>query len=89
MCLSIPGKIESITNQLDETFRMGKVAFGDVKKEVNLSMVPDAQVGNYVLVHVGVAIGTINEKEAKKTFELLKQMGELDELNPEGETQKG
>ena len=82
MCLAIPGKIEEITNQLDDTFRVGRVVFGDVKKEINLSMVPEATVGDYVMVHVGVAISVVNEEEANKTFELLKQMGELNDLNP-------
>lgn len=50
-------------------------------KEVNLSMVPEANVGDYVLVHVGVAIGTVDEEEAKKTFEYIRQLGELSELN--------
>jgi hydrogenase expression/formation protein HypC len=80
MCLAIPGKIISITNQLDETFRQGKVSFGGIMKEVNLCMVPEAQVNDYVLVHVGVAIGIIDEEEARITFEYLKQMGEVDEL---------
>ncbi len=83
MCLAIPGKIEKITAELDDTFRAGIVAFGEVRKEVNLSMVPEAKVDDYVLVHVGVAIGTIDEEEAKKTFELLQQLGETDELTPE------
>ena len=82
MCLAIPGKIEEITNQLDATFRVGRVAFGEVKKEINLSMVPDANEGDYVMVHVGVAISVVDEEEANKTFELLKQMGELNDLNP-------
>lgn len=81
MCLAIPGRLEQITNQLDETFRFGKVSFGGIMKEVNLSMVPEANVGDYVLVHVGVAIGTVDEEEAKKTFEYIKQIGELNELN--------
>ena len=80
MCLAIPGKIISITNQLDETFRQGKVSFGGIMKEVNLCMVPEAQINDYVLVHVGVAIGIIDEEEASITFEYLKQMGEVDEL---------
>jgi hydrogenase expression/formation protein HypC len=80
MCLAIPGKIISITNQLDETFRQGKVSFGGITKEVNLCMVPEAQINDYVLVHVGVAIGIIDEEEARITFEYLKQMGEVDEL---------
>ncbi len=80
MCLSIPGKLVAITAQLDETFRIGEVDFEGIRKEVNLAMVPDAKVGDYVLVHVGAAISIIDEEEAKKTFELIKQMGELDEL---------
>jgi hydrogenase expression/formation protein HypC len=82
MCLAIPGKILSITNQLDETFRYGKVSFGGINKEVNLCMVPDANIGDYVLVHVGVAISIIDEAEAQLTFDYLKQIGEMDELNP-------
>lgn len=82
MCLAIPGRIEEITNQLDDTFRTGLVAFGDVKKEVSLTMVPEAEVGNYVMVHVGVAISVVNEQEARKTFDLLKQLGELNDLTP-------
>ncbi|MBL7852120.1 MAG: HypC/HybG/HupF family hydrogenase formation chaperone [Cyclobacteriaceae bacterium] len=80
MCLAIPGKLTAISAQLDDTFRMGKVSFGGVIKEINLSMVPEAQVGDYVLVHVGVAIGTIDEAEAHKTFEYIRRIGELDEL---------
>lgn len=81
MCLAIPGKILSITNQLDETFRFGKVTFGGINKEVNLCMVPEANIGDYVLVHVGVAISVVDEKEAQETFEYLKQLGEVEELN--------
>ncbi len=80
MCLAIPGKIISITNQLDETFRQGKVSFGGIMKDVNLCMVPEAQINDYVLVHVGLAISTIDEEEARITFDYLKQIGEVDEL---------
>jgi len=80
MCLAIPGKILSITNQLDQTFRYGKVSFGGITKEVNLCMVPDANINDYVLVHVGVAISMIDEAEAQLTFDYLKQIGEMDEL---------
>ncbi len=83
MCLAIPGKLTTITAQLDETFRFGKVSFGGIMKEVNLSMVPEAQVGDYVLVHVGVAISVVDEDEALKTFEYIRQIGELNELNPD------
>jgi hydrogenase expression/formation protein HypC len=84
MCLAIPGKIVSISTQLDKTFRSGKVSFGGILKDVNLCMVPEAQTGNYVLVHVGVAISVVDEEEAQKTFSYLKQMGEVAEIeNPE------
>ncbi len=80
MCLSIPGKLIEITAALDDVFRIGKVDFEGIKKEVNLAMVPEAQVGDYVLVHVGAAISIVDEEEAKETFELIKRMGDLDEL---------
>ena len=79
MCLAIPGKIISIIDfNTDKVFRQGKVLFGGIVKDVNLSMVPQATVGDYVLVHVGVAISKIDEEEARKTFEYLKEMGELE-----------
>lgn len=81
MCLSIPGKLIEITAQLDEIFRTGKVSFDGVIKEVSLTLVPEAKVGDYVMVHVGAAISTVDEEEAKKTFEILKQLGELQELD--------
>lgn len=80
MCLAIPGQIKSITVQLDETFRMARVSFGGIIKEVSLAMVPESQIGDYVLVHVGVAISLIDEEEAQKTFEYLKAIGEMEEL---------
>lgn len=83
MCLSIPGKLIEITSQLDETFRVGKVSFDGILKEVSLTLVPEANVGDYVMVHVGAAISTIDEAEAKKTFDLLKQLGELHDLDVE------
>jgi hydrogenase expression/formation protein HypC len=84
MCLSIPGKLTSISAQLDDTFRIGKVSFGGIQREVNLSMVPQAQIGDYVLVHVGVAIGIIDEAEAHKTMEYLLKTENLDEeINPQ------
>lgn len=82
MCLAIPGKIEIINNEIDDVFRVATVSFGSVKKEVNLCMVPEAHVGDYVLVHVGVAISIIDEAEAKKTFDFIMKMGELEELQP-------
>jgi hydrogenase expression/formation protein HypC len=80
MCLAIPGKIVSITNQLDDTFRFGKVSFGSILKEINLCMVPQAKAGDYVLVHVGAAISVVDEEEAARVFSYLKDMGEVEEL---------
>lgn len=82
MCLSIPGKLIEVSARLDETFRVGRVSFDGVVKEVSLTLVPEAKVGDYVMVHVGAAISVVNEEEAQKTFEILQQLGELDELDP-------
>ena len=82
MCLAIPGKIKSIESKFDGLVRMAKVSFGGIIKEASLEMVPQAKEGDYVLVHVGVAISVVNEEEAQKTFEYLKEAGELDELEP-------
>ncbi len=82
MCLAIPGKVISIDATLNGTFRNGKVSFGGIVKEVNLSMVPDAVIDDYVLVHVGVAISKLDEEEALITLDYFRQIGELDELEP-------
>jgi hydrogenase expression/formation protein HypC len=80
MCLAIPGKIQSIETIHNGMVRMAKVSFGGIIKEASLEMLPTADVGDYVLVHVGVAISKVNEEEAAKTFEYLKEIGEIDEL---------
>ncbi len=79
MCLAIPGKIESITDT-DPLLRVGRVSFGGVVKEVSLAYVPEASVGDYVIVHVGLAISRLDEDEAAKVFEYLKEMEALGEL---------
>ena len=80
MCLAIPGRIKSIEMQYNDTVKMAKISFGGITKEASLEMLPDADVGDYVLIHVGVAISKVNEEEAKKTFEYLEEIGELGEL---------
>jgi hydrogenase expression/formation protein HypC len=80
MCLAIPGKIQSIEYQYDGLVKMAKVLFGGIIKEASLDMVPQAIVGDYVLVHVGVALTIVDEEEAQKTFNYLSEIGELDEL---------
>jgi hydrogenase expression/formation protein HypC len=79
MCLAIPGRILNIEAG-DPVLRSGRVDFAGVVKQVNLSYVPDARVGEFVLVHVGFAISTVDESEARQVFEYLEQMGELAEL---------
>ena len=79
MCLAIPGKLTSISGD-DPLTRMGKVDFGGVLKEVSLAYVPEVRVGDYVIVHVGFAISQVDEEEAHKVFEYLREMQELSEL---------
>ncbi len=78
MCLAVPGKILSIEGT-DPILRTGRVSFGGIVKQVNLAYVPEAKVEDYVLVHVGFAISTIDEEEANQVFDCLKQMGDLAE----------
>ncbi len=78
MCLAVPGKIISVTGE--DLARQARVDFGGILKEVNLAYVPEAQIGEYVLVHVGFAISVVDEEEAGKVFGYLKQMGEFGEL---------
>jgi hydrogenase expression/formation protein HypC len=78
MCLAVPGKLLEITGT-DDLTRTGKVSFGGVLKEVSLAFVPQARVGDYVTVHVGVALGVVDEEEALQVFEYLRQMDELQE----------
>lgn len=80
MCLAIPGKIKSIEMQYDGKVRMAKVLFGGITKEASLEMLPDADIDDYVLVHVGVAISKVDEEEAQKTFKYLEEIGELETL---------
>ena len=82
MCLAVPGKILEIHDIGDELFRSAKVSFGGVLKEVNLSMLPEAKVEDYVMVHVGVALSIVDEEEASKTIEYLTAMGEWNDNGP-------
>ena len=80
MCLAIPGKVIEIEVANESVFLIGKISFGGITKRINLSLVPEAKVGDHVLVHVGVAVSVIDEDEAKKTMNFLQGIGELDEL---------
>lgn len=75
MCLAVPGMILSMSGD-DPLMRVGRVDFGGVIKEINLAYVPEAKLGDYVLVHVGFAITVIDEAEAMRVFEHLNEIGE-------------
>jgi len=78
MCLAVPGKVLSITDATS-LMRLGTVSFGGIVKEVSLAYVPEAQVGDYVIVHVGFAISRLDEQEATRVFAYLQQMDEESE----------
>jgi hydrogenase expression/formation protein HypC len=83
MCLAIPGKVVSIeqTNGL----RLGRIEFGGIVRQASLDFVPEAKVGDYVMVHVGFAISLVDAEEAERTYQLLEEIGALEgELPPEG-----
>ena len=80
MCLAIPGRLVERTEE--NGLSMGKVDFGGTRKIVCLEHVPDAQPGDYVLIHVGFALARIDEAEARRVFETLRELGQLEELSP-------
>lgn len=73
MCLAVPGKIIE-TKEIDG-IRIGRVQFGGVTREAHLNFVPEARLGDYVIVHVGFAISRVDPEEAVRTYRLLEQMG--------------
>jgi len=86
MCLAIPGKI--LSSEDLGLARTGRVQFGGIVRDVRLDFVPEAQTGDYVMVHVGFAISKVDEAEAKRTYELLSEMGALEgDLPPEDVSQ--
>jgi hydrogenase expression/formation protein HypC len=85
MCLAIPGKVIEI-QQDAYGVRLGKTNFGGIVKQVCLDYTPGVKVGDYVLVHVGFALSTVDEDEAQRTYQLLEEMKQLGELEtPEAE----
>jgi hydrogenase expression/formation protein HypC len=81
MCLAIPGKI--VTEEQRNGLRIGRVQFGGIIREANLDFVPEVKVGDYVMVHVGFAISRVDQAEAERTYQLLEEMGTLqDEMPP-------
>ena len=83
MCLAIPGRILEIS--MVDGVKVGRVEFGGIVRQTCLDFVPDAGVGDYVMVHVGFAISRVDQQEAERTYETLKSGGMLEqELSPEG-----
>jgi len=83
MCLAIPGKIVSVEEA--NGLRSARIQFGGIVRQASLDFVPEAQVGDYVMVHVGYAISRVDAAEAERTYQLLEEMGALEEeLPPEG-----
>jgi hydrogenase expression/formation protein HypC len=80
MCLAVPGKIVRILEDANLGLRRGKVDFAGIRKEVCLDYTPEARLGDYVLVHVGFALSIVDEEEAKRIFEALIQLDQLDDL---------
>ena len=82
MCLAVPGKV--LTKENIGGVEVGQVQFGGITRQVSLGFVPEAEVGDYVMVHVGFAISRVDAEEAQRTYELLEQLGALEaELGPE------
>ena len=79
MCLAIPGKVIEIFDR--QGLRMAKVQFGGIVKESCLQCVPEAGIGSYVLVHVGMALSVIDEEEAARAYKLIEEMDMLGELD--------
>jgi hydrogenase expression/formation protein HypC len=77
MCLAVPGKV--LTKESIGGVEVGQVQFGGIVRQVALGFVPEAEVGDYVMVHVGFAISRVDEAEAKRTYEMLEQLGALEE----------
>ena len=79
MCLAIPGRVTETFTQ--EGMHMARVQFGGVSREACLNYVPETQVGDYVLVHVGFAISRVDEEEARRTYQALAELDQLSELD--------
>jgi hydrogenase expression/formation protein HypC len=88
VCLGVPGKVLSVEENAQGMI-MGTVSFAGVNKEICLAYVPEAKPDDYVIVHAGFAISIIDEQEAAETFEILRRMGELADLEEAGEGAPG
>ena len=79
MCLAVPAKIVSLNAAVDDLFRTGNVDFSGVQKEISLAYVPEATVGDYVIVHVGYALTRLDPEEAEKTLAVMAEAGLMEQ----------
>jgi len=84
VCLAIPGKVLEVADR--DGVRTGRVQFGGIVRSVCFDFLPEANAGDYVMVHVGFAISQVDEREAERTFSLLREMGALEEEFPAEES---
>ena len=87
MCLAVPGKIVTLLVEEHLGLRRGKVNFGGICKEVCLDYTPEARIGDYVMVHVGFALSIVNEEEAHRVFDALRELDLLEDLEMQEEEQ--
>jgi hydrogenase expression/formation protein HypC len=80
MCLAVPGKIVTILVEEHLGLRRGKVDFGGIRKEVCLDYTPEARIGDYVMVHVGFALSIVDEEDARRVFDALRELDLLEDL---------
>jgi hydrogenase expression/formation protein HypC len=85
MCLAVPGKILEVEQQANN--RLGTIQFGGITRQAFLDFVPEANVGDYVIVHVGFAISRVDAEEAQRTYDVLNQMGLLEEEGLEADVE--
>jgi len=86
MCLGVPGKVVDVFDE--DGIRMGTVDFGGITRKACLEYAPEVELGSWVVIHVGFAISTVDEEEARRSYELLAEMGNLEDIDlpqtPEG-----
>jgi len=87
MCLAVPGKIIEITGRDDDLLRQAKVSFAGIIRDVSLAYVPEARAGDYVMVHVGLALSVVDEQAAAETLYYLEQIAEMEAQERAGDPQ--
>ena len=79
MCLAVPGRIISLSNEADPLIRKGRIDFSGITREISLAYVPEAKVDDYVIVHAGFALSVLDEEEARSTLQAFQALGAINE----------